>query len=97
MLWVVRSLLACQLAPQFRDMVIHPVDEPLICTALMDPGPATLKMSTSLKYLLPLMVNRTPPLLEHDTLQRGPAVIKQYACTMSVVISRPSKRRAASS
>ncbi|URE23234.1 hypothetical protein MUK42_03227 [Musa troglodytarum] len=49
-------------------MGIHPVREPLTLARMMSPAPATLVISTRLKYLNPLMVNRIPPDFLHGTL-----------------------------
>ncbi|URE23231.1 hypothetical protein MUK42_03227 [Musa troglodytarum] len=66
--WPTRTALDCQFWPQLRDMGIHPVREPLTLARMMSPAPATLVISTRLKYLNPLMVNRIPPDFLHGTL-----------------------------
>jgi hypothetical protein len=48
----------------------HPVLDAFTLARTMSPAPATLVISTRLKYRKPLMVNRTPPDFRHGTLQR---------------------------
>ena len=67
-LWPSRSALLCQFWPQLRDMGIHPVLDPFTLARTRSPAPATFVMSTRLKYLNPLIVNRTPPDFRHATL-----------------------------
>ena len=65
-----RSPELCQLAPQLRVIwrQVFPL-EPLTATAFTAPLPPTFESITILKLPWPLIVNLTPPLLLHPTLQ----------------------------
>lgn len=73
-----RLLLLCQFWPQFRDIGCQSVVDPLMETAITSPAPPTLVIRTRLKNEWPLIVNLTPPLFLHGTLNERRDNVKKH-------------------
>lgn len=66
--WFCSKALTCQFWSQFLLMGSQPVLEPLTLTVTMSSLPATLLISTEMKILEPVIVNRIPSSLVHFIL-----------------------------
>ncbi|CAA0829793.1 Unknown protein [Striga hermonthica] len=83
--WPTRSSSDCQFWPQLHFMSIYSGFVPFTLTLTISPAPATLVISTKLKYWQPLIVNLIPPCFLHGTLKNNRE--KEKAFDLDAVIN----------